>query len=155
MKKQEKTGIKTIYSDALYWSMSPMSKDKKYHLSRVHESVLRKLIHYDHSNIKITYSNQWISKHTFLHVSQIEKSIPYLEKIGFINCITFSTRNKNAELIKRRIININLVLSIQTQKRSEHHNKKLNQKHYRDLMIFNTLNVFVWIGMSCHFTLSF
>lgn len=107
MKKQQTTKIKTIYSDALFWSMSPMSKGYKYHLSRVHESVLRKLIHYDNSNIKITYSNEWISKHTFLDVTQIEKSIPHLEKKGFINCITFSTRNKNGELIKRRIININ------------------------------------------------
>lgn len=107
MKKQQTTKIKTIYSDALFWSMSPMSKGYKYHLSRVHESVLRKLIHYDNSNIKITYSNEWISKHTFLDVTQIEKSIPHLEKKGFINCITFSTRNKNGELIKRRIINVN------------------------------------------------
>ena len=107
MKKQQKTGIKTIYSDALYWSMSPMSKGNKYHLSRVHESVLRKLIHYDKSNIKINYSNEWISKHIFLDITQIEKSIPHLEKKGFIKCITFSTRNEKGEMIKRRIININ------------------------------------------------
>jgi hypothetical protein len=107
MKKQEKKEIKTIYSDALYWSMSPLSKDKKYHLSRVHESVLRKLIHYDKKDKKITYSNEWISKHVFLDITQIEKSIPYLEKKGFINCIGFSTRNEKGEMIKRRIININ------------------------------------------------
>ncbi|WP_426095161.1 hypothetical protein [Flavobacterium sp. DSR2-3-3] len=107
MKKQETKGNKTSYSDVLYWSMSPMSKDKKYHITRVHESVLRKLIHYDKSNIKITYSNKWISKHTFLDITQIEKSIPHLEKKDYINCITFSKKNKNGELIKRRIININ------------------------------------------------
>ena len=87
--------------------MSPKSKDKKYHLSRVHETVLRKLIHYDRSNTKITYSNEWISKHVFLDITQIEKSIPHLEKKGFINCITFSKRNKKGELVKSRIININ------------------------------------------------
>ena len=107
MKKQETKPIKTTYSDALYWSMSPMSKDKKYHLTRLNESILRKLIHYDNSNIKITYSNEWISKHVFLDITQIEKSIPHLEKKGFINCITYSKKNKNGEMIKRRIININ------------------------------------------------
>ena len=107
MKKQPTTEIKNIFSDALYWSMSPKSKDKKYHLSRVHETVLRKLIHYDRSNTKITYSNEWISKHVFLDITQIEKSIPHLEKKGFINCITFSKRNKKGELVKSRIININ------------------------------------------------
>lgn len=107
MKKPETKTIKTTYSDALYWSMSPMSKDKKYHLTRLNESILRKLIHYDNSNIKITYSNEWISKHVFLDITQIEKSIPHLEKKGFINSITYSKKNKNGEMIKRRIININ------------------------------------------------
>ena len=107
MKKQETKTIKTTYSDALYWSMSPMSKDRKYHLTRLNESILRKLIHYDNSNIKITYSNEWISKHVFLDITQIEKAIPHLEKKEFINCITYSKKNKNGELIKRRIININ------------------------------------------------
>jgi hypothetical protein len=107
MEKQETKEIKKIYSDALYWSMSPMSRDRKYHLTRLNESILRKLIHYDKSNLKITYSNEWISKHVFLDITQIEKSIPHLEKKGFINCITFSRKNKNGEMIKRRIININ------------------------------------------------
>jgi len=107
MEKQETKEIKKIYSDALYWSISPMSRDKKYHLTRLNESILRKLIHYDNSNIKITYSNEWISKHVFLDITQIEKAIPHLEKKGFINCITFSKKNKNGEMIKRRIININ------------------------------------------------
>lgn len=106
MKKQETQTIKTTYSDALYWSMSPMSRDKKYHLTRLNESILRKLIHYDKKKKKITYSNEWISKHVFLDITQIEKSIPHLEKKGFINCITFSTRNKEGKMIKRRIINI-------------------------------------------------
>ncbi len=107
MKKQETQEIKKIYSDALYWSMSPMSRDKRYHLTRLNESILRKLIHYDKKNKKITYSNEWISKHVFLDITQIEKAIPHLEKKGFINCITYSKKNKNGELIKRRIININ------------------------------------------------
>ena len=107
MKKQEPKTIKTTYSDALYWSMSPMSKDRKYHLTRLNESILRKLIHYDKKNKKITFSNQWISKHVFLDITQIEKAIPHLEKKGFINCITYSKKNENGELIKRRIININ------------------------------------------------
>lgn len=107
MEKQEPKTIKTTYSDALYWSMSPMSKAKIYHLTRLNESILRKLIHYDNSNKKITYSNEWISKHVFLDITQIEKAIPHLEKKGFINCITFSKKNKNGEMIKRRIININ------------------------------------------------
>jgi hypothetical protein len=107
MKKQETQEIKTIYSDALYWSMSPMSRDKKYHLTRLNESILRKLIHYDKKNKKITFSNQWISKHVFLDITQIEKAIPHLEKKGFINCITYSKKDKNGKLIKQRIINVN------------------------------------------------
>jgi hypothetical protein len=107
MKKQTEKTIQTTYSDALYWSISPMSKDKKYHLTRLNESILRKLIHYDKKNKRITYSNEWISKHVFLDITQIEKSIPLLEKKGFINCITFTTKNEKGELIKRRIININ------------------------------------------------
>lgn len=107
MKKQETQEIKKIYSDALYWSMSPMSRDKKYHLTRLNESILRKLIHYDKKNKKITFSNQWISKHVFLDITQIEKAIPHLEKKGFINCITYSKKDKNGKLIKQRIINVN------------------------------------------------
>jgi hypothetical protein len=107
MKKMKKNEIQTIYSDALFWSISPMSKEKKYHISRLNESVLRKLIHYDKRNTKISYSSELIAKHTFLNVSQIEKTIPYLEKKGFIKCIHFTVKNKNGEKIKRRIININ------------------------------------------------
>lgn len=107
MKKQETKTIQTTYSDALYWSMSPMSRDKNYHLTRLNESILRKLIHYDKKNKKITFSNQWISKHVFLDITQIEKAIPHLEKKGFINCITYSKKNKDSKMIKRRIININ------------------------------------------------
>lgn len=107
MKKQETKGIKTIYSDALFWAMSPMSKDEKYHISRVHESVLRKLIHYDKRDMKITYSSELIANHTFLNVSQIEKTIPYLEKKRFIKCIHFTSKNENGDKLKRRIINVN------------------------------------------------
>jgi hypothetical protein len=107
MKKKAEQTIQTTYSDALYWSMSPMSKDKKYHLTRLNESILRKLIHYDKKDKRITYSNEWISKHVFLDITQIEKAIPLIEKKGFIKCITFSTRNEKGMMIKRRIININ------------------------------------------------
>lgn len=107
MKKQETKGIKSIYSDALFWAMSPKSKDKKYHITRVHESVLRKLIHYDKKDKKITYSSEWISKHTFLDITQIEKSIPHLEKKRFIKCIPYTVKNENGDKLKRRIININ------------------------------------------------
>ena len=107
MKKKAEQTIQTTYSDALYWSMSPMSKDKKYHLTRLNESILRKLIHYDKKDKRITYSNEWISKHVFLDITQIEKAIPLIEKKRFIKCITFSTRNEKGMMIKRRIININ------------------------------------------------
>lgn len=105
-KKSEKENIKNIYSDALYWATSPLSKKKPYHLTRVHESVLRKLIHYDKKNPKIDFSSEWIAKHTFLDVTQIEKSVPLLNKKGFIKCIHFSIKGKGGELVKRRIINI-------------------------------------------------
>ena len=106
IKKSDNENIKKNYSDALYWATSPLSKKKSYHLTRVHESVLRKLIHYDKKNPKIGFSSEWIAKHTFLDITQIEKSIPHLNKKGFIRCTTFSTKGKNLDVVKKRIINI-------------------------------------------------
>jgi hypothetical protein len=97
--------IKETYSDALYWAMSPKSKDFNYHLTRVNESILRKLIHYDKKGSKITYSNELIARHTYLDVSQIKKGIPSLNKIGFIKTITFQV-NEGGKITSRRIINI-------------------------------------------------
>lgn len=107
MKKQEKLSIKSTYSDALFWAMSPQSKSKPYHLTRVNESVLRKLIHYSKKDNRITYSNELIAKHIFLSEDQIEKVIPKLHKKGFINCITHALRDDDFNIVKRRTININ------------------------------------------------
>jgi DNA-binding Lrp family transcriptional regulator len=104
MKKDKK--IQEIWADALYWATSPKSKKKKYHLTRVDESILRKLIHYSRKNEKITYSNELISKHTFLSDSQLRKSIPRLDKKGYIRDITFGYNDENGKHKSRRIINI-------------------------------------------------
>jgi|GEM_PF-4803874 len=98
--------IKEVYADALFWAMSPKSKGNTYHLTRVEESVLRKLIRYDKTSPRIDYTNDWIAKHTFLDESQIEKVIPKLDKKGFIKTIHFTLKNDEGQKIKRRIINI-------------------------------------------------
>lgn len=99
--------IKQIYADALYWAMSPQSKDKPYHITRTEESVLRKLIHYDRSDARISYSNELIAQHTFLDVTTIEKAIPALNKKGYITTITFQINDGTGRITSRRLININ------------------------------------------------
>lgn len=99
--------IKNIYNDALYWATSPQSKDKGYHISRVHDSVLRKLIHYCKNKERVFFTNDVIAKHTYLGEEQVKKSIPLLEKKGFIKCLHLSTRDENNNIIKRRGISIN------------------------------------------------
>lgn len=99
--------IKNIYNDALYWATSPQSKDKGYHISRVHDSVLRKLIHYCKNKERVFFTNDVIAKHTYLGEEQVKKSIPLLEKKGFIKCLHISTRDENNNIIKRRGISIN------------------------------------------------
>lgn len=98
--------IKKHYHDALYWATSPQSKGKNYHLTRLQESVLRKLIHYDSSNPKISYSSSTISEHIHLSESQLEKIIPQLTKIGYIKTITFKIHSSDEGYTSRRIINI-------------------------------------------------
>jgi hypothetical protein len=99
--------IKNIYNDALYWATSPESKQMGYHISRVHDSILRKLIHYCKNKEQVFYSNDVIAKHIYLGVEQIKKSIPLLEKKGFIKCTHITTRDDNNNIIKRRGIKIN------------------------------------------------
>ena len=99
--------IKQIYSDALYWAMSPKTKDKPYHLTRTLESVLRKLIHYDTSDPQISYSNEVIGQHTFLDTSTIEKAIPALNKQRYIKTVTYQINDGNGKITSRRYININ------------------------------------------------
>lgn len=99
--------IKNIYNDALYWATSPQSKDKGYHISRVHDSVLRKLIHYCKNKERVFFTNDIIASHIYLGEEQVKKSIPLLEKKGFIKCLHISTRDENNNIIKRRGISIN------------------------------------------------
>jgi hypothetical protein len=105
MSKQK--NIKQIYADALFWAMSPKSKDKPYHITRTQESILRKLIHYDFKNPKITYSNELIGQHTFIESSTIEKVIPALTKMQYIKTITFQINDGSGKITSRRTININ------------------------------------------------
>lgn len=99
--------IRNIYNDALYWATSPQSKEKGYHISRVHESVLRKLIHYCKNKEQVFYTNDVIAKHTYLGEEQVKKSIPLLEKRGYIKCTHITTRDEKNNIIKRRGIKIN------------------------------------------------
>lgn len=98
--------IKKHYHDALFWAISPQSKDKDYHLTRLEYSVLLKLIHYDSSNPRITFSNEVIGDHIYLSESQIHKIIPKLKNKGFINTITMRIDSIDG-FTSRRIININ------------------------------------------------
>ena len=95
--------IKKYYSDALYWAISPLSKDKVYHITRSDESILRKLIHYSKTNEKITYSNKIIGEHMFLKESTLEKGIPRLNKKGFISCANFKITCEGEIKIRRTI----------------------------------------------------
>lgn len=99
--------IKQIFADALYWAMSPKSKGKPYHITRTEESVVRKLIHYDNKNPKITFSNRLIGDHTYLEESTVEKVIPSINKKGYITTITFQVNDGTGKITSRRIININ------------------------------------------------
>jgi hypothetical protein len=88
----KKLDIGKCYSDALYWAMSNQSKGKDYHITRVQEAVLRKLIHYYFTNKKksstnrnITYSNSIIAEHTYMGEETIKKAIPVLTKKGYIS----------------------------------------------------------------------
>lgn len=94
------------YSDALYWAASSQTKKEDYHLTQTQESVLRKLIHYSKTNEKITYSNRVIGQHTFINERVIEKTIPQLNKKGFITVVSFVVSD-GTSIAKRRIININ------------------------------------------------
>ena len=91
------------YSDALYWAMSPMSKDRDYHITRLQESILRKLLHYSKSNEKISYSNAIIAEHTFLKEETLRKEIPNLAKKGIISTASINISD-DGEHKKRRTI---------------------------------------------------
>jgi len=86
--------IKKHYSDALYWATSPQSREKDYHMTRLQESILRKLIHYSKSNEKISYSNSIIAEHTFLSEDTLKKEIPKLSRMGLISPASIRIYNK-------------------------------------------------------------
>jgi len=90
----KKTNIKKQYSDALYWASSNKTKDFEYHIGRVIEAVLRKLIHYSKKNDKITYSNKIIAEHTFMGEETIRKAIQRLDKIGYLSNVSTRLSNK-------------------------------------------------------------
>lgn len=100
----KKTTIKNMYSDVLYWAASAQTKKvKEYHITRTEEAVLRKFIHYSQSNVKITYSNEIISKHTFIGVDSLKKVIPSLQKKGYISIALFKIFDKGAPITRRTI----------------------------------------------------
>ncbi len=105
MSKQK--SIQQTYADALFWAMSPKSKGKPYHITRTQESILRKLIHYDASNPKITYSNELIGQHTYIKSSTIEKVIPALTNKQYIKTITYQINDGSGKITSRRTISIN------------------------------------------------
>jgi hypothetical protein len=95
--------IKNKYSDVLYWATSKQAKGKDYQISRTDEAVLRKLMHYDKSNPKITYSNSVIAEHTFIGEESIKKTIPKLAKKKFISTATYKIVDAGAVKTRRTI----------------------------------------------------
>ena len=107
MKKKE-LNITKRYSDISYWITSSITKEvvkTNYHLTRVEEAVLRKLIHYHNRYTHINFKNETISKHTFISVSHLKKIIPTLNKIGYIS-ISIRNYYENGEHKKSRTISI-------------------------------------------------
>jgi hypothetical protein len=102
-----KKSIKEMYSDILLWGTSPISRGKRYHLTNLQESVLRKLIHYDRSNKFINYSNETISYHMYRDgaVDYLKKIIPELNKLGYIS-ISNKKHYKDGEFKTSRTIMI-------------------------------------------------
>lgn len=102
-----KKSIKETYSDVLFWVTSPMSKDKRYHITYAQESVLRKLIHYTNKGVKrfINYSNESISSHIYMSEEHLKKIIPKLNKVGYI-IISNRKHNNNGEFKTSRTIEI-------------------------------------------------
>jgi hypothetical protein len=109
----KKLDIKKCYNDVLYWATSNQSKDKDYHITKVQEAVLRKLIHYSISNSKgnlnfkgkISYSNRIIAEHTFIGEESIRKAIPILNKKGYISTANLKI-SLEVNMITRRTIYI-------------------------------------------------
>jgi hypothetical protein len=98
--------INENYSDVLYWVISPMTKDKEYHLTYTQEAILRKLIHYEKSSKFINYTNETIYSHTYVSVENLKKIIPKLNRLGFIS-ISNKKHLDNGEFKTSRTITIN------------------------------------------------
>lgn len=99
--------IKNRYYDVLFYATAPLTKNKPFHLKPVEQIVLTKLIHYDSTNPKITYSNKVIAEHTFRTERQIESVIGSLKNSGYITTISHVISNGKNNIVKRRTININ------------------------------------------------
>jgi hypothetical protein len=94
------------YNDALYFASSYLTKKESFHLTSTQERILRKLLHYNSKNSKITYSNELIAEHTFTNFKMVEREIPKLVSMGYIK--SFVTLISDGDMIKsRRTININ------------------------------------------------
>lgn len=106
MSTNKTSNIKNKYNDVLFWAESRMNKKEDYYLTHAESNILRKLIHYDTKNSKITYSDDVISDHTFIAESTIGNVIPSLNRKGYINSAV--TRFKqNGVYASRRTIYIN------------------------------------------------
>jgi hypothetical protein len=99
----EKIDIRKCYNDVLYWATSTQSKDMDYHITRVQEAVLRKLIHYSNTNDKVSYSNRVIAEHTFIGEETIRKAIPVLNKIGYVSTATIKISDEGEFKTRRTI----------------------------------------------------
>jgi hypothetical protein len=98
--------IKKIFNDALYFASSTQANGRPYHLTPLEHLLLIKLIHYDSTNKKITYSNKLIAEHIYRTERHVEDLIAALIKKGYITTISFVVSSDNA-IKKRRTININ------------------------------------------------
>lgn len=98
--------IKNTFYDALYFASSTQTKNENFHISKLDMTTLIKLIHYDSSNEKITYSDLVIAEHLFSSPREVNKSIQRLKKAGFINTINSIISGGQGVIAKRRIIKI-------------------------------------------------
>ena len=105
------------YLDLLEWIRSPRNKKKDYSITLFQSLILQRLLKYSRQNQEITYSNQIISEHMFRGISQVENNLPILTKKNLISTKVSRSKDKQGNIISKRVIRINWdkLLEIKTE----------------------------------------